>query len=100
MGIEATQLGAGSLGGEHPLDLGLGRVATSLPRGNLPLQPLAIGDAPAQALALENADLDLGRVQPAGVLGREVELEPTQEAMCLLGRKGLVECARRVGRAT
>src|SRR4051794_37409088 len=31
-------------------------------------------------------------------LGVKWNLEPTQEAMCLLGRKGLVERARRVGR--
>ena len=55
-------------------------------------------DPPIQALASEHADLDLDHVEPAGMLGDEVELEPAQDASGLLGREGLVQGAGRMGR--
>ena len=93
LGISATHFGASPFGREHPVDPSAGSIARPLPGGDLVFQPLAIIDAPTQALALENPDLDLGHVQPAGVLGGEVELQPPQEAMRLRGSKGLVERA-------
>jgi hypothetical protein len=37
-------------------------------------QKFAIGDAAVETLATQHADLDLDHVEPAGVLGRVVEL--------------------------
>ncbi len=38
----------------------------------LPLQGVAVRDAPAQTEALEDTQLDLGHVQPAAVPGRVI----------------------------
>ena len=54
-------------------------VAGELPGVDLVLQRPRIGDAAIQALAREDADLDFGHVQPAGVLGGVVELDPAQQ---------------------
>src|SRR3546814_6418582 len=56
----------------------------------------AIVDATVQALASQDTDLDLGHVEPAGVLRREVELQPAEEAMGLRRGEGLVESPGRV----
>ena len=69
-----------------------------LPGGDLSLEPLVVVDAPVQALALEHPDLNLGHVEPAGMLGGEVELQPTHEPMGFRRRGGLLERAGRVRR--
>jgi hypothetical protein len=46
----------------------------SRPGGDLGDQKFAIGDAAVETLATQHADLDLDHVEPAGVLGRVVEL--------------------------
>ena len=51
-----------------------------------------------EALAAQYADFDLDHVEPAGVLGRVVELDAPQDAPGLGGRKGLIEGACGVGR--
>ena len=55
-------------------------------------------DAPVEALAAQHADLDLDHVQPAGVLGDIVELQPAQHPSRFAGGEGLVERAGRVRR--
>jgi hypothetical protein len=47
-----------------------------LPRRDLPLQGRLIGQATVQALLGQYAQLDLGHVQPAGVLGCVMRLQP------------------------
>jgi hypothetical protein len=49
-------------------------------------------------LAAQDADFDLHHVEPAGVLGRVVELQPAQHAARFGGRKGLVQRAGRICR--
>ena len=56
------------------------------------------GDAPIQALAAQHTDFDFDHVQPAGVLGDIMELEPAQHPPCFTRGKGVVERARRVRR--
>src|SRR3954447_24160642 len=97
LGIGAAHLGAGLFGREHPDHARAGGISFALPGGDLALELGAVVDAPIQALSLEHADLDLDHVEPARVLGRVMELQPPQDAVCLRGRKGLVERAPRVG---
>src|SRR3712207_5016511 len=76
---------------EHPPHPSARRVACTLPGGDLALEPFTLADAPVQALAARHPDLDLGHVEPAGMLGGEVELQPAQDALRLRGGEGLVE---------
>jgi hypothetical protein len=67
------------LSSECPLDGSLQRVSRLLPGIDLAAQEFSAVDAPVQALATEDADLDLRHVQPTGVLGRVVEFDAPQE---------------------
>src|SRR5260221_8804555 len=94
--IGTTELGSGTLQCEEPLDAGLFSVALTLPSGDLPFQGSLVRDAPVKALFDEHADLDFHHVQPACVLLRTVEFEPTQNPSCLFGGKGFAESTRAV----
>ena len=80
-----TQLSISITPGEAPFDPLSFDVATLLPRRDVRRQGGGIGDAPADALAVENSDLDFGHVQPTSVLGRVVELNPPQKGFGLPG---------------
>ncbi len=54
------------------------------------------GDAPFEALAAQHSDLDLDHVEPAGVLGDIVELQPAQHSSRFGCAEGLVERTGRV----
>ena len=58
-----------------------------VPSGGLGDKPGVAFDAPIQALAAQDADLDLDHVQPAGVLGDVVELQPAQHPSRFVGRE-------------
>ena len=51
-----------------------------------------------EALAAQHTNLDLNHVEPTGVLGDKVELQPAQHATRFTSGKGLVERASGVGR--
>src|SRR6186997_2166660 len=55
LGIDARQLAAGALGGEHPLHAGAGGVALLLPGLYLGEQPFAFADTPVEALGAQDA---------------------------------------------
>src|SRR5208337_3956903 len=57
-------------------------------------EPVTAFDAAIETLAFEHADLDLNHVEPAGVLGRVVELKPPEHA----ARFGRWECGVESGR--
>src|SRR5260370_12818797 len=61
-----------------PIDAASSGVAPSLRRRHVGGKYRWLGSAARQALALQNSDLDLGHIQPAGMLGRVVELNPAQ----------------------
>src|SRR3954451_8328337 len=86
------------MGVEHPVDAGPRRIAGTYPGVDLGDELVAFADPPIQALAAQHADLDLNHVEPTGVLRCVVELQPSQEAVSLLRRKGLVQRASGVGR--
>lgn len=96
--IGPTHLGSGLVGCEHPIDTSSGSVSLALPCGDLAGETFGIVDTSIQALAVEDADLDLDHVEPTGVLGRVVEFQTAQDAAGFGRREGFVEGARRVGR--
>ena len=61
-------------------------------------EALWVVDATIEALAAQDADLDLNHVEPTGVLGGVVELEAAQDTPGLGGRERLIEGTGRVGR--
>src|ERR1700678_1561568 len=90
--------GSGLVGCEHPLNTRAGSVAVSFPSCDFGDEADLCGDTPVEALAAQDADFDLHHVEPAGVLGRVLELQPAQHAARFGGRKGLVQRAGRVCR--
>src|SRR6266511_747439 len=74
--VEVLELDPGILGREAPVDATTGSVACRLPGHDLPLQRQPISHPPIQALLRQHAQLDLGHVQPAAMLGCVVDLEP------------------------
>jgi hypothetical protein len=58
------------------------------------LQRRPVAD-PVRQVAAEDAQLDLGHVQPGAVLWRVVDFEPIGDALGLLGRKRLIATPRR-----
>lgn len=54
--------------------------------------------ASVEALAGQDADLDLHHVEPTGMLGDVVELQPAQHAAGFICRESLIKRASRVGR--
>jgi hypothetical protein len=92
-GVGAAHFGAGFFGCEHPFDASAFSIAALLPGRGFGGEPGVAVDASIEALAGQDADLDLHHVEPAGVLGDVVELQTAQDASCFVGREGLVECA-------
>ena len=72
-------------------------VSLGLPGVDLSNEAVAVFDATIEALAFEHADLDLNHVEPAGVFGRVVELEPPDHAARLGRWEGGVESSGGVG---
>jgi hypothetical protein len=69
---------------KRPLDATSIGVSPPLPSRNLRGESRLLGSTARQALPLQDADLDLGHVQPTRMLGRVVELDPANQ-----GRGGL-----------
>ena len=78
--------------------MGASGVAAALPGGDLAFELQLAIDAAVEALAAQDADLDLDHVEPAGVLWGEVELDAAQDPSRLRGRQGLVEGGGGMGR--
>jgi hypothetical protein len=75
----ATQLPICVSTGKRPLDTTSSGVAPPLPSRHLGGEGGLLGITACQALALQDADLDLGHVQPTGMVRRVVELDPAQQ---------------------
>ncbi len=67
--VETLELDAGVLRREAPVAAEVGGVASPRPGRHLPLDGCPVGPPPVQALPLEPAQLQLGDIQPAAVLG-------------------------------
>src|SRR3990172_2010511 len=74
-----TQFPIRVLASEAPRDATMGAVAPLLPRRHFPGDRGLILEPPPQTLALQDADLQFGHVQPTCMDGRIVKLDATQE---------------------
>ena len=87
---------AGVLSGEPPVYDGASIVALTFERGNLLPQQHFIADPAVQTLSAEDAQLDLGHVQPASMGGSVVKLQALGyttrfgRSKCFVERAGLV----------
>jgi hypothetical protein len=70
---------AGLFRREHPFDAGAGSISLPFPSGDFATQSLGVVDPASEALAAQDADLDLNHVEPACVLWGVVELDPPQD---------------------
>ena len=91
------ELTASVLGGEPPVYDGASIVALAFECCDLPFQQRFIADPAVQALPAEDAQLDLGHVQPASVIGCVVKLQAFGYAARLGRCKRFVERAQLVG---
>ena len=85
----SAQLPIGVLAGEVPLDGGAIGVAAFLPGVDLTGDGAQVRHPSIHALTREHADLNLGHVQPAGMLRGVVKLDPAQQARRRGGRAPL-----------
>jgi len=89
----ATQLSICVATGKSPLDATSSGVAAPLPGRYLGGEGVLLGSTACQALALQDADLDLGHVQPAGMGRRVVELDLAQQCRSGLYTEHFLEAA-------
>ena len=68
--IEPFEPHAGLVGGELPMDGHPRRVALIFQGSRLVNEPGSVANAPAPTLALKDADLDFGDIQPTAMFGR------------------------------
>jgi hypothetical protein len=73
------------------------RIALVLPCRNFDVEDGAITDAPIQALPAHDADLDLHHIQPTGMFGCVVKLQPLKNTVCFGCRKRFVQSASGMG---
>ena len=92
-----TELSISILPRELPLDGSMLRVAVGLPSSDLALQSTRGGNAAVQALAAEDADLDLCHVQPTRMFGWAVEAHATQPFASYSPTRHIIEGFPEVG---
>src|ERR1051326_9055052 len=88
-GVEMAELDPGISGGELPVDRPGGGVSVGLPGRNLLPKQGSVRDAAVQALAAQDAEFELGDVEPTAVGGRGVQLQLGGQPLRLIGREGL-----------
>jgi hypothetical protein len=69
------QLAPRIFGRKAPFDLGAGGIARFFPLLDFSRERLFLSDAPVQALATQDAQLDFRHIQPTAMLGRVVKLQ-------------------------
>ena len=84
------------LSSELPLDGSAQRVSICLPSIDFASQKLLTWEAAVQALAREDADLDLCHVEPTCVLGRVVKAHPAQQRAGRARSQHIVEASPEV----
>ena len=90
-----TQFPISILASEAPHDATMVGVASLLPSSNFERDRCLVLEPPPQTLALQDADLDFGHVEPTRVLGRIVKLDATQQRGRGLGTEHLLKaCAK------
>ena len=79
------------LGSKAPRDGAALCIALSLQSRNAFTQDLHALDAPRQAAAGKNSDLDLGHIEPAPMFGGIMELDALQNASCFGRLEGFIQ---------
>lgn len=82
---------------ERPFDSPLVVISALLPGVDFSNDGVAIGQAPIQTLAIENANFDLGHVEPTGMFRGIVKDGTTQKFFRRLDAEGLLETLEKVG---
>ena len=85
------EFGYGILGGETPVDDGLGLFALPLQGTDIVVEAVLVRVPLSQAAAGYDAELNLRHIQPTAMLGRVVKLQPPGYAPCLRRRERLVQ---------
>jgi hypothetical protein len=70
--------------------LGAAFGSAALPGPHFGFEQVAIVDPAVETLSAHDADLDLGHVEPTGMLGRVVELQAPQYPTGFRGGEGLI----------
>ena len=73
--VQALEFDAGISSGEPPIDVVLVDIAVVPPRADFVDECVSVRNAAVQALASQHAQLRLGHVEPAPMLGRVVNLQ-------------------------
>ena len=89
--VKAMEFGSGVCGPEAPVDGDTRRVALGLVGSDLALQSVSVGVSPFETGSAQHAELDFRHVQPTGVFGRMVKLQPFHDASGFRWCKGLVQ---------
>lgn len=82
---------------EAPIDGTPDGVAAFLPGADLATDRSQVRHASIQALSGEDADLNLGHVQPAGMLGRVVKLDTAQQSLRGVDTEHFLNAVAKVG---
>ncbi len=91
------QLGTSIIGGELPADAGVSCVALGLQGGDALNQRVVIGDWTREAAALDDADLDLGHIEPTAMFWRIVHLQAAGDSARLRRRERRIERGQGMG---
>jgi hypothetical protein len=91
-----AKLSISVLARETPRDATMVGIASLLPGGHFGREGSPVFETPAKTLALQDADLDFGHVEPTGVFGRVVKLDPAQEHGSRLITENLLEAGAKV----
>jgi len=92
--MEVRQLGAGRRRGEVSVDGAASRAALGFQGGDPARQGFHVAHRPRRAAPLDDADLDLGQVEPRAMLEAVVEFYPLSDGARRPRRDGLVERRR------
>src|SRR5712692_10195482 len=90
-GIEIMEFDTSILGGKAPREGATSCIALCFQGGNALTQDLHALDAPRQAAAGKNSDLDFGHIEPAPMFGGVMELDTLQNASCFGRLEGFIE---------
>lgn len=92
----AGELAISVLARKAPGDATVLGIASLLPGGNFGREGSPVLETSSETLALQDTDLDFGHVEPTGVFGRVVQLDPAQQHGGGLLTEDLIETGAKV----
>src|SRR5258708_20906041 len=93
----ATKSSIRVLSGKRPIDAASCGIALALPRLKLAPGSGLVNQAPCEALALHDADFDLGHAPPARILKRVVKLQSSQQRAGSCATQHFLEASAKIG---